>query len=88
MATFQAEPQMHPGVANLDAVFANVDLGVRDLDLIEMCAGCPVPQVRVLLLDAKPGQRKIQGGRATTATDLIIALYQGMASAVPLLGPN
>src|SRR5271165_6139738 len=40
MAAFHAEPQMHPGVANLDAVFANVDLGVRDLDLIEVFAGC------------------------------------------------
>ena len=40
MAAFHAKPQMHPGVTDLDAVFANVDLGVRDLDLIEMLAGC------------------------------------------------
>src|SRR5271157_4804361 len=40
MAAFQAESQMYPGVADLDAVFTGVHLGVRDLDLIEMCAAC------------------------------------------------
>src|SRR5271157_3940114 len=40
MAAFQAESQMYPSVADLDAVFTNVHLGVRDLDLIEMCAAC------------------------------------------------
>src|SRR5271157_137030 len=40
MAAFQAESQMYPGVADLYAVFTNGNLGVRDLDLIEMCAAC------------------------------------------------
>jgi hypothetical protein len=38
IAAFQAESQMYPGVAELDALLANVDLGMSDLDLIEMCA--------------------------------------------------
>src|SRR5271157_4332110 len=40
MAAFHAESQMYPGIADLDAVLTNVNLGVRDLDLIEMCAAC------------------------------------------------
>jgi hypothetical protein len=39
MATFQAQPQMYPGVSNLDAVFANMGFGVRDLNLVEMSTG-------------------------------------------------
>jgi hypothetical protein len=35
---FQAQPQVHPSVPEFDALFANVFLGVRDLDLIEMSA--------------------------------------------------
>src|SRR5208337_1480049 len=51
MAAFQAESKMHPSVADLDAVFADMQLGVRDFDLIEMCAACghiaPVCRVSV-----------------------------------------
>src|SRR5271157_1403620 len=39
IAAFKAQSQMHPGVAELDAIFADVHLGVLDFDLIEMCAG-------------------------------------------------
>jgi hypothetical protein len=40
VAAFQAEPQMDPGVADFDAVFADVDFCVRDLNFAEMSAGC------------------------------------------------
>jgi hypothetical protein len=39
VATFHAQPQMDPGVAHLDALFADVNLGLSDFDLVEMCAG-------------------------------------------------
>src|SRR5271165_707887 len=39
VATFQAESQMDPGVAEFDALFADMNLGARDFDLIEMGAG-------------------------------------------------
>ena len=32
MATLQAEPQVHPAVAHLYAFFADVDVGIGDLD--------------------------------------------------------
>ena len=38
VSAFQTEPQMDPGVSKFDALFANVDFGVPDLDLVEMSA--------------------------------------------------
>ena len=32
--TFKAEAEMYPGIASLDALFADVNAGVGDLDLI------------------------------------------------------
>ena len=37
-AAHHAHPQMNPGGAKFDALFANVFVGGRDLDLIEMLA--------------------------------------------------
>ncbi len=39
LSAFQAQSQMYPGVSNLDALFANMGFGVRDLDLVEMSTG-------------------------------------------------
>jgi hypothetical protein len=38
MPARQAQPQVNPGVAGLDAVFANVFIATPDLDLIQMGA--------------------------------------------------
>jgi hypothetical protein len=38
MTAAQAQSQMHPAVADLDAVFANVFVRASDLDLIQMAA--------------------------------------------------
>src|SRR6266567_3012782 len=38
MATGHAKPQLHPCVANLEAIFAPVGTGSNLADLIEMCA--------------------------------------------------
>lgn len=38
VSAFQAKPQMHPRVAHLHALFANVLIGIRQLDLTEMFA--------------------------------------------------
>jgi hypothetical protein len=38
MTALQAEPQMDPGVAHLDALRANVSIGFGDLDGVEMIA--------------------------------------------------
>jgi hypothetical protein len=34
----QAQPELNPGIARLDALFANVFIGVRDFDLIQVRA--------------------------------------------------
>ena len=36
VSAFQAQPQMDPPIAQLDAFRANVNIGVSNLDLIEM----------------------------------------------------
>jgi hypothetical protein len=38
MSAFQAQPQMDPSVSKFDAFLTNMDLSVRDLDLVEMSA--------------------------------------------------
>ena len=39
LAANQAQPQMNPGVADLQALLASAFVGVFDFDLIEMFAG-------------------------------------------------
>jgi hypothetical protein len=39
LAAGQAQAQMNPGVANLEALLASAFIGVFDFDLIEMFAG-------------------------------------------------
>ena len=39
LAAGQAQPQMNPGVAHLQALLASVFAGVFDFDLVEMFAG-------------------------------------------------
>src|SRR5207302_10269646 len=38
VAAGKAQPQFHPGVAGLDAIFALALVGAADLDLVEMVA--------------------------------------------------
>ncbi len=39
MTALEAQAQVDPGVASLDAVFTNVFLGTRELDSIDMATG-------------------------------------------------
>src|SRR6476659_4633539 len=36
MPALQAQPEVHPGIAGLDALFAVILVGARDLDVLEM----------------------------------------------------
>ena len=37
VAATHAEPQVHPGVANFQAIFTTIGTGLNFLNLIEMC---------------------------------------------------